>query len=251
MIAFNQDARIGRIQFLLQGKDLTITPRKRSGLEEIKLSVDSLDPNYTVRWERWGILWQLPLAMSFLCLVVGRYLLQLELPWPILGVYSLVFMVQFLVMTVRGLPPVEFIVFSRTDGSGFVRIVRERRQTEECNEFIKVLIHWIQAENVLIDGDESPQRSTVTYAKPDKEKHPFGDYWLFAILAGLATGSMPFVAHSIPGYEGAMFMLYFMSMLGTFSLSLVSFLRGENLKWWSLVGVFPVLFVFGLDIAMR
>lgn len=248
VMVFLQDARIGRVQFMLRGKELTITPRTRGGLtDEIRLSVDDLDPDYQIKWQSLGLMWKLPLGLAFFCALISKYLLAMDLPWGLLGVYPLLFVMQFLVLSVRGLPPIEWIVFNRVDGTGTVRIVREKRQTEDCSEFIAALVERIKTNGVLVDLSAPELRSTVAYSGAQKEKRPYGDNWLLAILAGIAAAALPFLSRSNGGDEGAIFMLFFMTVLGALSLALVSFLRGEKRKWWSMIGVAVVLATLLVD----
>jgi hypothetical protein len=79
IVGFRQDSRIGWVQFLLRGHELTISPRTRGNSNETTLSVESLDPDYKIKGESGSSLWKIPLGLAFLCFLLSNRWMETSL----------------------------------------------------------------------------------------------------------------------------------------------------------------------------
>lgn len=241
-----QHSILGRSTFELEGKQLHCSFRDARGPQEVALFLAEIDPNYRTVTRSFPLLWQIPFGLMVGCIMFSVFLGRLDSAWSLLVSYPLILAVMFLWATVKALPARDFILFNDINGNQAFQIVREKAQGEELDAFVAQL----QSHIVAVQSDCHPppiveeKRSSVTYSDGDSKLSPFGDRWVFSIIAGLFTLSTAIAAEGHPEFSGISFMFLFAGIVISVVLAGLSFTRKERNRWWSLLGILLVVLPF-------
>lgn len=188
-------------------------------------------PDYVRVRRRLHYLVQFPLVVACVALLIIRVLSFLPL-----GLYQLV--VEFLGMiifvaiwsAIRGIAPVEVVIFRNTSGKVQFDLVKEKKQAKEFEDFVSRLTSAIRGDN---DSNTTGIQVDVAEADGTATSHSY------FCIASLVVGSLWLEISHLAYWDrmgGAdSFLGFLVSLLGV-GLCVVSFSRVEKLRYLSVIG---------------
>jgi hypothetical protein len=241
---FIQESRLGRAIFQIRDGALYISlARLSGGFNELHFDLRSLDPKYKPVAVRLNFQLLVSGVVLFLCSFALWGLYQQSLipqealgyfrQWPVYGI------VLSLIMAIRASSRVECFLFSDHWGKPKFFIVRERRQTVECEAFIDALIAHIGIAQSSLPGNEREavlrKLSLEEVAAPQTELDV--PYWKLSLVLGILAASIPWIPNLAYYFVGLEFMLVFSLCVGGAVFCAFSYTTNESNRHWSLLGL--------------
>lgn len=241
---FIQRSRIGGAIFVLRPETLEISEGRGHNEMNTTFNLKNLASDYDIRARHFPILVAIPLGISAVLTFVARLLyLAPELP-SIFYIYALMFAAIFLVAAIRGTPAVEFFVFNNRMGKPQFRIVREKNQSEDCNNFIRLLVERIEkserGESLIWSESDATRpvlESSVRYGESSVNDLSKGNWWKGAMVFGCGSVCTPVVFYSNPDYHGFAFMLTLLLMTVGLMAGIMSLTNKEGRVFLVIVGM--------------
>lgn len=227
---FIQRARLGRQIFVLRDDELEIGA---SGRPTQTIPLRALSGEYAVGSEQFLFAVVVLLGGAAGLAAVAIWMSRVGAGLNLLAYYPAGAAVMMALTGARLVRRLEFFEFSDRRGNPAFRVVREPEQREECEAFVRDLLHRIET------ADAGPEVVRGA-AEPD-----FGDgvdppaewRWQAAIAAGALTLGFPLVALAVPALEPMVFFVVLGSAAGSGSAAWFAFAAQERRRWWALAGV--------------
>jgi hypothetical protein len=228
---FIERSRLGKRIFELKDSTLTISGTSRLKKFEQTFPLGFTSPNYIRARRRLHSLIQRPLVAACFVLFMIRSLSFLPSGLYALVVEFLAFIIVVFVLTaIRGITPFEVVIFKNTSGRAQFDLVKEKNQAKEFEEFVANI-------ESAIRGEVGSTSTGIHLAldQADDESRPNS----YFCISSLAVGSLWVeVSHLVfwVKFGGSDSFVGFLVSLLAVGLCLGSFVRGEKLRFLSLVG---------------
>jgi hypothetical protein len=227
---FIQRSRLGKRIYELKDSTLTISGTFQFKKFEKKFPLGFTSPDYIRVRRRLHYLVQIPIVGVCIGLLALRILSFL--PW---GLYIYVvylsgtWIVVSVCQAIRGIPPVEVVVFKNTNGKAQFDLVKEKKQSREFEEFVAKLTSAIRGEvrstemQMEIDADLDASKSNSYF-------------WISSLVVGSLWLEISYLKFWVTMETGWDFFTGFLASLIGVGLCIASFAKNEKLRYLSLAG---------------
>jgi hypothetical protein len=245
-LVFIQRARLGRTIYRLRGDQLEISEIGVGAQPTNTRALREIFPGYTLTSKRVHWLYGLPLALAVIGFSIFVQLLRTHEEafhhWMLeIGVFSTL----SLAAAIRGFPKVDYFTFYDRKRVPVIQILREDKQSAECDKFVEELVYRIEQITAHRSIAEQPARShpvsSVRFSFPDNELSLNAGQqfrWAAAISCGVAGVILPLLPR-VPGTllaDVVMPAVYLLSF-AALCLGYFSFAMRERWRFASLVGM--------------
>jgi hypothetical protein len=229
---FIQRSRLGKRVYELKDSTLTISGTFQFRKFERRFPLGFTSPNYIRVRRRLHWLIQFPLFVAVVALVAIKALSFLPegLFEMVVEFFGMILVVSVL-SAIRGIAPVEVVIFKNTSGRAQFDLVKETKQAAEFEEFVATLSNTIRGESTS-DG----LKPEIQNGDPVLESTEPNYYWIASVVLGGMSILIPQVSSVLfPGVEWT-FLPVFLCSFGGIGLCIYSFLKAERFRYISVVG---------------
>ncbi len=232
---FIQSSRVGRSIFQLRGDVIEITQTILGRRQETRIPIKTLSRDYDRIARRMPQLFVIPLVLCIPCFWVIDYILgQKEVPHEF-AIYPGLFMLALVVAAMRGVPRIDRFQFYDYWKKPIFHIIREKKQGEECDAFVRELLERIECgENGRSISDHKTELEGVSDGLFQVQ---VGEHrWKASVLLGVFSAGLPWFDQLARLIGNLQFMLVFGSTVGGLVFCVLSFQSKERLRYLSVFG---------------
>ncbi|MBK9990445.1 MAG: hypothetical protein IPP19_06855 [Verrucomicrobia bacterium] len=238
---FIQKSRIGLKIFHLKADALEICSHWTGKGETSRIELRTISPEYRRVARRFTALIVVPLVLCVLCLLAALVVMIHGKDFQGLSIGPLMFSGTFLVLTIQGVPRVDSFQFFDCWGRPVFYVVREKNQSQECDDFVRELLDHIEridsAEQMAAEDETYPVSAVQLPSSNDVGYLFSGDYrWKLSIAAGAFSAGVPWVGAVLDLFEELPFPLVFFGTVVGLGYCVLSYQAKERLRHFSLLG---------------
>ncbi len=239
---FIQDSRIGQRVFHLKGDSLEINGKQFGEEVKLELPIRRISGDYTRGTRRFPLLIVVPLVLSVPCFALIYVILNQNVVPHELIMQPCFFLIFLLPAAIRVAVRVEFFQFYDHWQRPIFYIVREQKQQEECDDYVRALLDRIE----LLENDlPLPVADRIiepisSISLPDPNGFAVlldGELrWKASLIFGAIAAGLPWIAELSRFLDQFQFLIVFGCSIGGVLCCALSFSAKERFRYLSLVG---------------
>lgn len=232
-LVFIQRSRFGRSIFVLRRDTLEITSylfgRKTKGT----ISLSSIDPDYELVARRFDTLIVTPLIITGACFGLIRLILWQDLVPHLVALSPAMLAILLIGIAVYNTRRLEYFTFRDQWKRPRFSILRERKQAEECDAFVRELLDRVEQ----IEQEQSANDPHQSDTQNSDRSQLIEVRWKQAIAAGVVAIGFPLLAQYIPELSQLSIPVVIAADTCGFIAGVSAFMRKEDKRYWALIGV--------------